>query len=117
MRPGYGGRMANIAGWCTAKCPCVTEVEKSSNGMDQVSTSRIESRRNRPCDEVSSTSVKDSALPIQEAGPLIHQVFLTIGLRNCSKFMVLIPRTARPHLRNTSLEFTRRTAGSWRKLS
>src|SRR5260370_32603691 len=49
MRPGCGARMANIVGWCTTKFQYVTAMEKSSNGMDRVSTSRIESGQKMAC--------------------------------------------------------------------
>src|SRR5207237_4108913 len=47
MKRASGGPMGNIAGCCTAKSRCVTNMEKSSSGMDRAVTSRITNEQNK----------------------------------------------------------------------
>jgi transcriptional regulator with PAS, ATPase and Fis domain len=46
--------MGNIAGCCTARCPCATSTEKSLSGMFQVSTSKTANELKKGCNRKTS---------------------------------------------------------------
>ena len=119
MKRACGGPMGNIAGCCTARSRCVTNMEKFSSGMDRVWTSRItnvpknsSAEAPRSCKEASLISPKGSALPTWAAGPLMLPGSTT-GLLNYFGCTASSRPAKRLLFRNTWIVCTHRIAGSW----
>ena len=101
MKHACGERMESIAGCCTAKCPGVTSMGTSSNGMERVSTLKTASGRKKPSDRARGNSANIAAQLERERARLVEaQEVAKIGsweaeLAELERDLV---RTNTPHL-------------------